>query len=58
MKSIVRFAFSSLGSGGSCAAIVYFLERTNSQPMLTEDIAAFVVAAVGAVCLALSGGFE
>lgn len=58
MKSMMRFAFSSIGSGGSCAAIVYFLERTNSQPMLIEDMAAFIIAAIGVVCSAFSSEFE
>lgn len=58
MKSIVQFVFSSVGLGGSCAAIVYFIERAYSQPLLREDAAAFVVAVVGAVCLAFSGGIE
>jgi len=58
MAAIASSVFRCGAWGGCCASIVYFIERTYSQPLLTEDVTAYLVAAASVICLSIAMEFE
>jgi len=58
VRDLIGCVCRTSGLGGVCASIVYFTERTFLHPFLWEDVTAYVVSAVGVVCLAFSMEFE
>lgn len=58
MATLAGSVFRCAALGGCCAAIVYFIERTYSQPLLAEDVTAYFVAAASVICLAIALEFE
>ena len=58
MKHLIGAIFKCAGYGATFASIVYFLERTNTPPILTEDIIAFFMSIGGIIFLTLSIEFS